>query len=1135
MKQRNLIIYRASAGSGKTYTLVREYLKLLLEPENSTSATWNRNRYQEILVATFTNKATTELRERIIRELHRIKEEGSSQMLTELLAPYHTEQRERIRLTLQRRAGEMIEQILFNYSFFRVQTIDSFFQEIVRGFVFELANEHAGSRIDLNTQEAVEVALDNTLAGLAESDPLFRWLQELYMSTLEEQGRGYSTRGIAKLAGDILFTKEMAPVLQSEEYTLERIQEQDKHLQLFQDETLELVRTYQKKLLEALEGDLDLARETSHSALYTCITIDPKVQLDKILKQGQKVLDGRVWKLLESDGLKAFGKSKKALQAKLAGKEQLVRLLLEYQDAIDQRREGYANSIILQEKLQMVPFLQTLKRRLDEYQKEHHILLIDEVNGIIQELNSTVEAPVMYEKVGTRISNYLIDEFQDTSSKQWDNFKPLLTEALSGEEESGDNYIVGDVKQSIYRWREADSSLLSEVVPREMREELGDEKRVVEETLGTNWRSRPEVIRFNNAFFSEIDHSVLQAEEGGQAPEPDVRPIYQKDLVIQKVPPERKPGGYIEIEALITSKKSAQEEEEGEGKTLEEQIKEKLQSIITQALQDGYKPSDIAILGRENKDARNVAEMLNALAEEARQADEQYDGRYSFLSDEALLVSNSLLVQFVIQYFRYRAYPSQREQEDLLDLMIDRLEWELPQGTLSVSTADFRQALKALPYRSLSLYELVRLLLLHIEIPSYEEIYINALLDLVLEYGEHHIGTLALFVEWWDEYGTKKCLEMGEGTEERIQLITIHKAKGLEFPIVIIPYASWPIVKNRSTSTEVLQREEIQQEGSKSHPPYLLDYYLIPEKHRYDEESSFALLYEKFWKQAYLDNLNLLYVAFTRASERLYVLPALEPPKDKGKSKADTKMATHVGEIIQSRLLEEPFRINILEEPHRYTQGEPMKNEAQDQDHRTSPTPLTLQVHALSLLAESIEKISITPYTSPEMAYGTELHRLLAQCHSLAEIRAGIQKLEQHGILTPQQCQHLLASLEGCLRQYPSIVEGWFASSEEYRLLHPELQERLLLSEQPLYDPATGRCLRPDRIILDEYSSGRKALTLIDYKFGEAQEHKYHAQIKRYLEALRGYYTEAKAYLWYNLKQIEQVEQVEQIEQVENS
>ena len=1120
MEERSLIIYRASAGSGKTYTLVREYLRLLLEPNHRDSRAWNRDRYQEILVATFTNKATAELRERIVRELHLIHDGEQSGILNDILKDVCSSDadKEMVKQILRQRAGEVIRAILFNYSFFRIQTIDSFFQEIVRGFVFELANENAGNRIDLNTQEAVEVALDNTLAELSADDPLFIWLRELYTESLEKGGKAYRTKGIAELAGKMLFTKDMALLLDDSTYTLERIREQAAEFQRFQQETIERIQQYQECIKGMIDGDLEMAQRTSNGALYACITIDPKTLLDKMCQEDtRKVMHATTFSNLSKKGLEAFvTKDRPDVREKLAGKEQLVDLILEYQKDVEDRIGGYATSVILQEQLQMVPFLRSLKRRLDEYQKEHNILLIDEVSGIIQEINSEVDAPVMYEKVGTRITNYLLDEFQDTSSKQWDNFKPLLEEALSGNQDRGDNYLVGDVKQSIYRWREADSSLLNDVVPKEIGEE-----RVSHKTLETNWRSAPAVIDFNNRFFSEIDQVLLSSDQPATS---SVIPIYHPDQVIQKVAEKRQNDvGYVHIQAILEpSTQTEITEEDEESVEVDEKVQEQIRKIIDQAILDGYGPSDIAILGRENKDAQKVAEILTALAREARGSEEGYDGRYAFLSDEVLLISNSLLVQFVIQYLRYRAYPSQKEQEALLDLMIDRIGWELSEKVMKLPLHEFRRELKEIPYRSLSLYELVRLILRQINVPKQEEIYINALLDLVLEYGEQQIGTLALFVEWWESYGVKKCVEMGNATEDRIQLITIHKSKGLEYPIVILPYANWQILKKSKPGKEVVHQDQISATTG-PHPKLLFQHYLIPEWHTYCLKSSLQSAYRDIWWRAYLDNLNLLYVAFTRASQRLYVMVALKQPTQGKKSTPKQKKVSEqerVSQIIKQRL--DTFGTDLLQ--NAYVLGSLVPKQLEAEVEHTSIQTLTLCDHEHSLLDKRIEKINTTVFRTPEMIGGIELHLLLSQCQTLSDIREGLQCLETRGKLTHKVCRQLQAGLAQCEEQYPDLLHSWLASEKEWRAQYPHLYSRILLNEQTLFDPTTNRQCRPDRIILDKYKDGRRHLTLIDYKFGEVQDAKYRKQIQRYLEALQDYYTEAEAYLWYNLSTIVKVQ-----------
>ncbi len=873
-------VYRSSAGSGKTFTLALEYLKLVLG---------GRTSFRNILAVTFTNKATQEMKSRIIEFLYQLsvgKGEGIREVLKESTG-LSDEQ-------LTERAGQVLSRILHGYSFFSVMTIDAFFQKVVRAFAREMGLQ-AGFRLEMDTDKVLDEVIDQMLldVGKEENYTLTEWLVEF---ALEKVEKGYSW----DFRRDI---KHLASQLFKEDY-------KTKESQMLEagGEKLKIAQVL-KKLKDTVAGFEQELQQIGEEA----ITIMQEHGLEMgdfafntagVMGYLNNLAEGKFY----PPGKRALGgvDNPEAWYSKKSEKKEDIQTAVEngLQDALARAislcHTDYETYLSALQPLRFVytfGILADVNQKLEQYKLDHDFMLISDAPLFLKEIIGQDETPFIYEKIGTTFNHFLIDEFQDTSGFQWDNFRPLVENSLDAGHQ---NLIVGDIKQSIYRWRGGDWRLLLEQIQHDI-----SPAQTLVKNLDKNYRSLQEVINFNNSLFAtlpslfeeelqtkmtEIENPHLQDEMMAKTTiiSDAYNDAYQFLPDAKKEDAANKWQGYVHIELSPKERKSRTKDELGEEiPEYREQILNRLPQMVEDLQDRGYQPQDIAFLVRRKEDGRDIANAL--MLYKSENAKPGYS--YEVVSSESLFLENSLTVTFLIDLLKFMNNPGDNVARAGVLYKYHRLKTgqDLPAAQLhDIFTAasgkgqeeGLRLFYGMLPkdfisnrlyLNKLPLYELVEHLIRIFKLGETRELaYLQAFQDAVLEFTDNEAGDTYSFLEWWKDKGHEYSVQVSEQMNA-MRILTIHKSKGLQFKVVVIPFCDWKL-DHAPTSTNIMWLQSEQKPLSAVG--------LMPL--RYTSKLKDTVYRQDYYDEmirTHIDNLNLLYVAFTRAEECLYAFAQTETSK----------------------------------------------------------------------------------------------------------------------------------------------------------------------------------------------------------------------------------------------------------------
>ncbi|HLU90852.1 MAG TPA: UvrD-helicase domain-containing protein, partial [Cyclobacteriaceae bacterium] len=809
------VIYKSSAGSGKTYTLTMEYLKLALAHPHA---------FKQILAVTFTNKATKEMKAQILRVLERLmhtvdpEEKLDNTLLSHLSL---TEEQ------LKQKATEVLSSILHHYADFSVSTIDSFFQRVVRAFAREIGLP-AKFEIELDQAAVMERLVDRVITRVSLDRDLHRWLVDFADEKIRE-GKSWDIRlNIAQLGAEI-FEEDF----KKHQHEISGFLGDPNKIQKFRNGLFEERKAIKQKVLKikndaaAIIGRLGLTwtdfKGGSRSPLLFFERIGQDTELFPTVSTSLASCP---------DNLEVWSTRKGPVdlieQAFHAGLNDLLKktlaLLPRWNTLEVVRRNFYVYGIF--------PHLLAALRDLKD---EENIMLISDANEFLKEITSGTEAPFIYEKVGNRYRNFLIDEFQDTSGFQWESFYPLIDNALAS---GNTSFIVGDVKQSIYRWRGGDLTLLLA----EVEQQIGPE-RVQVKDLDTNFRSLPNVVNFNNALFQPLTLTLMSAAKDKYCvPEELLKTIaiaYRQ--VRQKVAPHKAHGPFKGMVRLEFLKKE-------EEKKVTELSLERLPGMVRTLMDQGYQLQDIAILVRKRAEGQQVAEALMEYA--LAHPDDGY--AYEVLSDEALFLSKAASVKCLVAALDYLVHPVDDLADSSIWYHLLRLrgfegEHELFDkndftGQLARDVEKFEQKKPELD--QLPLYVLVEELIEGFGLNKLgkERAYISGFKEAVLDYVSKNKSDLSGFLEWWENKKETRTIKIPEG-HNAIRILTVHKAKGLQFKVVLMPFLDWDIMDSRGVIWSQYEEEGF--------PGLVVPLSLTAAL----AETSFAERYRQEVAMAYLDSL----------------------------------------------------------------------------------------------------------------------------------------------------------------------------------------------------------------------------------------------------------------------------------------
>jgi ATP-dependent helicase/nuclease subunit A len=1017
-------VYKSSAGSGKTFTLVKEYLKLIL-PEPSA--------FRHILAITFTNKAANEMKERVLsmlRELSRPSSDRDAKVTRDML-PWLMKETGLTEQEIILNAGNGLRMILHHYSDFAIGTIDSFSHRVIRSFAYDFGLP-VNFNVELDSDELLETAVDLLLDRVGD-DPDLTTLLVRFLETRMEEEQGFNIDRILFDFSKILLDEEGISHLSKIE-----------NLSLADFDTL--VRHIYSQVKNFETAIQSIGKEAIDLIDHHSIPLGAFSQGDKgIGGYFDKMARGK-WESMNSDNYsrktitddkwvsgKVDALSQKAIELI---KPQLTEFFTRIVEIREKNQKFYKFLVLLTKTIYPLAVLKEIDRALKDFKKQNSIVHISEFNRKIASLVVNEPVPFIYERLGERYNHVLIDEFQDTSRLQWCNLQPLIENSLA----SGYfNLVVGDGKQAIYRWRNGDVqqfSRLPQLPGSQDSPVIADRERILRDNyesfpLNRNYRSKAEIVAFNNRLFTSIAQTYPEELDG----------VY--DQVMQEYDPA-KTGGLISIEFL-------QPEEEGD--SYRELTLNRVYAIIQSLEAENYRPGDIAVLCRKNRDGSEIARFLIGKG-------------ISVVSSESLLISRSAEVKFVIGILRLINEPDNALYASELITYLHQhnrlggahLHPWLARITSGWAAKTCQKILTEngynISFRKYSVkpvFELCEELIDRFSLNDTPDPYLQFFLDTVLKFSGKYSTSQSAFLEWWDLHSEKLSVIIPEGINA-VRILSIHKAKGLQFPVVIYPFAD----EKKRTGKNFLWVDipDGKLNGLKAGM-------LKPNKEMLDTD--YKSVYEEEDHQSLLDMVNTFYVAMTRPEDRLYLLT--QPISTKSKSKTPSiplfleNYLHQSGDWIEGKTV---YEIGSATSRMTHLSG------------KISPKSILLQKFIYNSWQEKIYIRAKAPVMwnadDPQQRseWGKMVHYLLSEIDSENDLDAVITSVESAGMMDGDDTKRLVETLHQIIR-HPE-VKAYFSPDAQVRK-----EAEILLAD--------GKVLRPDRVILDQNHA-----IVIDYKTGKESE-----------------------------------------------
>ena len=946
-----LKIQRASAGSGKTYALAKNYIQNLIGYKNNKKVWKLRNDRQiedalnHILAITFTNKATNEMKQRIVKNLSLLSEAAHSPLSNKQIdkIPYLREFQNLFSSSIEEigKASEYaLKVILNNYSLFKISTIDSFFQEILRTFTYE-ANLNDSYQLEIDSSYVSDAAIDSTMQELdthpSKMGNSTFWLKEIIRDEAKKSQKWNpfdkkpSSRSVYSNIRKTLTQLESEDFKEIKESLDNYFNHLGKKEQLpylysdFKNKASNEREVLLKKIYRLANDAEDLILKNNYSESQISKNFFTHLKAAKELKPEESF--GYQFNKIEKDQSVFLKKYR-------IENHPLDRVAMEIYANLKEWNTPSPNSFFKNWKIygELIPYLGLIlevRTFLSKVLESQNIIQLSDTSYILKKIIGNDDAPFVYERLGNKIDHYLIDEFQDTSRMQWDIIYPLLNESEAKGEES---LIIGDPKQSIYRFRNADHTLITKVVP----EAFPTHKAAgfsIEDN--TNWRSHTKIVKFNNYFFKLLASLITELSYKSGKPS-DFNDLYSN---VVQFPSNQEEKGYVEvrlyekpIEETEVSSYDSNSDDEISKDWFESVALNNIGPLISSLLERGYHQKDIGILVNTNEKGKNVVEYLVRYNETLPPSSPKID----FISEESLLVSSSPAVELIIDVLKKIAQPGlffktqneEQPEENLGEPGIKRrpyVKWnqmkvnynifsmqhsDLPAAQRIISFLDQKEfddsisaLLESLPTPSLtSIIESVTDIFLDEEMKRSEGLYISSLQDLVNEYCANHPNDPATFLEWWQSRGCRMSVSSPSGMNA-VQIMTIHKSKGLEFKCVILPFVTDSFLPNankeewRWIMTTPLEGMEL--------PPVLpikTNSNLIGSNHEH--------FYKEYFDQVLTDKLNMFYVAFTRARNELYIFS--KKPGRASQSISDYLHQILTGKFLRDDIISEEEKISVI-------------------------------------------------------------------------------------------------------------------------------------------------------------------------------------------------------------------------------
>ena len=1049
-----LEIMKASAGSGKTYRLARKYISLLLQSKD-------RYAYRHILAVTFTNKATDEMKGRILKELHVLATSPQESDYHDHFVPAYFPSDS----DLQKKAETVLSDMLHDYSAFAVSTIDRFFQQTLKAFSREIG-QFASYQVELDKDSLVAESVDRILDSLTEEDSgLLSWLTDNVLEQIEQGGRYSMDANLLEMAKRLKSAQrqevmEKSGVGADKEYPKEKLLE-------IREICRRIVSDFRTAVKDSARAALDIIEQAGVNPA------ESNRGFMKKLYQYSELEDGDAIEALPETFIsKALDHEQWFAKTKAAKLKPLVYPFLEapledFCALFDKEFKVYNTAQILDGQLYGLGVAGELDKAFKELMKEKNVLCIDDSNTILRDIIDGSDAPFVYEKLGVRYEHFLLDEFQDTAGVQWSNFSPLLHES---ESKGGESLIVGDVKQSIYRWRGSDWKLLNDIVP----DEFEGHK---EEVLDTNYRSLANVVNFNNLFFKSAA-AILDRMNG-----------FEKDGPMSVI--------YSDVRQMTGKKSSAKGSVSLTFCPKEDELKKVLEAVH-EVQANGASLSEIAVLVRSNAIGEEVSMCL-------------IDNDIPVITDDSLRVKSSITVRRLVSLMSFADNP----QDTVNGYLAESLDIALPRECGSL--VDMVEAL----FRELKTKDADGLW-------KGEALHIQSFMDHVQEYVSMNGNSLRGFLKYWDGENPSIC---SPSSGESVRVMTIHKSKGLDFPYVIIPFAEninlykagsyWCVPELEGTPLDGVADGVYDVTLSKASEDTLFaeDY---RKENFLQQVDNINTIYVAMTRAA----LGMHIIAKMPSAKCMKAVEAGDTTQftDFSQMLYWFASASCGGDVPGNEELLPPFSVvrTVAEDgAERFDAGE-MVRFSEHRKHGNDTSTFDISGHdelpsialnpqpgdsdedvrergRLKFTADALDffsKDGETGVSASNRIKGVVLHDILAHVNIPEDLESAVRQAVQAGELTGSEADEAYRLLSE--RIAAAAGRGWFPSDADR-----------ILNEASLID-TDGQICRPDRVVI---ADGK--VIIIDYKFGE--HHRiYERQLKKYAGIWsRLGYEDVTSYLWY--------------------
>ena len=1052
-------IYRSSAGSGKTRTLAKAYLKLALR--------YRADYFKHILAVTFTNKASQEMKDRILAYLNDFAQGKSDSLAAELQEELAMDPQ-----TFRQHGQEAQSTLLHNYDQFAISTIDAFFQKVIRSFTRE-AGLVGDYRLEVDQDAVLEEVIDNLIDELGANKELTEWVVDFAKENLENE-RSWDVRySLIEFAREI-FREEFKEIEDDvNRTTAGKDFFKNLRTRLWKCKN-DFIREASQPAAELLQivssygwepGDFSYGK---NSGLFTFVE---QFISEKNLSK-YKAPSERIRNHFANAANWPNKKSPHAREIQATAALDLLPRLERIVKSYDQNYRAAFSAEVALRNMYVFGLISDISRKLKEYKDENNLMLLADapkfLNGVIRDSDT----PFIYEKVGSFYRNYLIDEFQDTSGLQWQNFQPLIVNSL---DQGYPSLVVGDVKQAIYRWRGGDLSLLQDKIT-----SLIGAERVEVQELVNNFRSAAAIVDVNNSLFATASQ-LLSLESGMPA---SVR-AYQD--VTQKV--SKGEEGFVDVRFI--EEERLPDDGSAEALSWKERALERLPRTLEELQDKGAHLKDIAILVRKNDEGQQIASYL---LQYKNSPDAKPHCHYDVVSNESLRIDGAVTVNLLLGALRYLLNADDSIARAQLGYEFSRL--HEPHRVLSEVFAVSNQNIfennlpPAFTKRKPSLKKLPLIELTETLIEIFglgkirgELVYLQAFQDLVLDFTNRERNDLGAFIEWWDANKHKKSIQIS-GEVNAVQILTIHKSKGLQFKYVIVPFCSWSLDHEKWQAPNLWVRSG---EGVFADAGYM------PVKYAKSlEETYFSAFYAEERTKIYLDNLNLLYVAFTRAESGLIVTA---PSADSRGAKGT------IAELLYRCIQADQRLLGFWDDKNLRLQAGKWHGMAEEKRLDMQSVQLTEY-----LTSSWRDKLVIRQSSSgwfgadadvqsEKVNYGIYMHAVLSRLQYSDGLSAMLEEIVGEGVITETETGSLKTKLEELLSN--PRIGNWFSPQWEVR------------TEVPILSP-DGTENRIDRLLTKDKKS-----IVIDFKTGrraKADE----KQVLDYINLLHKMnFTEVDGYLLY--------------------